>query len=417
MTKERTLIYVGYDFGPEVDQALKSSNGERLNLSGVNYSKKAYTGITKSYEKIVSLLFFPRGWWPKKSKVFFQREHKTDKNSAISVPYINVAVLKTYSMARSLKRRLNNLIKSGCINVNEPIDLFLSESKTSYLLFSKYAKKKLRNLVVITDVQDVPTIFYERLKGIEKLRKIDSRKALLLLRSQSDGYVLLSPYMMSIIKSQKPYIVSEGICESTNYEDTCCIDSNSYHPHSVVYTGVLSEDRASISLLINAYLLVKRKISDSELLLAGSPETDVIKNFDGNYGIKYLGNLSPNEAKLLQNSAGVLINLRKDSDSFKYAFPSKITDYIQTGKPIIQSNLKFLPEEYKEILFIPNELTVEKIRDLIIHAFSLTTMERQEIANKSKKLVAMKSPYEFGVNVRTLFSKIRLVNKEWEKSR
>ena len=118
-------------------------------------------------------------------------------------------------------------------------------------------------------------------------------------------------------------------------------------------------------------LLQAIKIIDSEKFefwIAGRGKySDSVKEAEKKYdNIKFFGFVSPQKALELQAEADALICPRlPDGDITRYTFPSKLMEYLSTGKTVITYHLEGIPEEYDEFLTYPEYNTVEALCDAI----------------------------------------------------
>ena len=82
--------------------------------------------------------------------------------------------------------------------------------------------------------------------------------------------------------------------------------------------------------------------------------------------IKYLGFKNHEEILKYQRMATVLVNPRtNDGEYTKFSFPSKTMEYMASGTPVVMYRLSGMPEEYLEYLFIPNEETVQSLKETL----------------------------------------------------
>jgi len=71
-------------------------------------------------------------------------------------------------------------------------------------------------------------------------------------------------------------------------------------------------------------------------------------------------------ATLHQEKSDFLINPRENNEEYtKFSFPSKLTEYLKTGKPVICYKLDGIPQEYDEVLFYIDDYTKEDLLNLI----------------------------------------------------
>lgn len=103
---------------------------------------------------------------------------------------------------------------------------------------------------------------------------------------------------------------------------------------TVVYAGLLGFPQGLSTLIDAAVLLPKVRF-----LIAGSgPEGNLLEakvNDLRQSNVQFLGNLALAQLRNLYASADVLVAMLKGSDAFKVAQPSKVWEYMATGKPVL----------------------------------------------------------------------------------
>lgn len=78
--------------------------------------------------------------------------------------------------------------------------------------------------------------------------------------------------------------------------------------------------------------------------------------------IHFHGRFAPEETEQILSAYQLLINPRHiDPGIENFTFPSKLVDYILTGKSVLSSNFKTLPPAYREFVYILEDLKPETI--------------------------------------------------------
>ncbi len=83
--------------------------------------------------------------------------------------------------------------------------------------------------------------------------------------------------------------------------------------------------------------------------------------------IDFRGSVSREELKRIQEEATVLVNPRYETDeATRYAFPSKVMEYMSASRPVVCFRLPGIPAEYDEYLIYADEpgALAEKLRDV-----------------------------------------------------
>jgi glycosyltransferase involved in cell wall biosynthesis len=119
----------------------------------------------------------------------------------------------------------------------------------------------------------------------------------------------------------------------------------------LIYQGALNKDRG-LELLIRAMQFIE----DYKLIIAGDGDIACqlkyhAKEMQLTEKIEFSGKLNFNELYKLSSSAKLGFSLERDTNlNYRYALPNKIFDYINTGTPVLCSDLpemKDIIEKYK----------------------------------------------------------------------
>ena len=70
-----------------------------------------------------------------------------------------------------------------------------------------------------------------------------------------------------------------------------------------------------------------------------------------------------------------------------YSFPSKTSEYMSTGRPVLTTKLPGIPEEYKQYLFFFPGDSINDICDGIIHLCSVDENTIEEKGSLGQKFV------------------------------
>lgn len=369
--------------------------------SGVIFDKKMTAGLFSACEYIYKLSVPPLIWWPKNKSVISVSRHQVS-NREVSLGCINVVGIKDYSLARNIVKELRVLLKSGVIRKSDSANIFFSDAGFYSAISSRKIRRLLPNAKIVFNVQDVPgfeIVSKSRIKRL--LKKFLYCRFKQFCARYVDGYVFLSKFMEEVLPiDRKKSIVIPGLCSVAPF-------SMKFNPHQICYAGVIDDKYLSTDLLIKSFRIAKSVYPDAKLVVCGPGKSDLLFKSLEVGSIEYLGNLSPEDALAVQQDSGVLINLRKNTKEFRYSFPSKLTNYLSLGRPIIQSNLDSIPNYIKDALIIVDDLTVEKVAAAMVKCMALSKPERIEIASKEFSICKQLSPTNVAKEVLNLFEEIR----------
>ena len=209
------------------------------------------------------------------------------------------------------------------------------------------------------------------------------------LVNKMSGVIVLTRYIAEdIIKSKVPFIVMEGIVPVKYDVDRQDLGQTGIKTKKIIsYAGGLIEEYG-VKMLIDAFALIKDE--DYRLWLFGRGELEELIKYASqkDHRIKYLGIISNIELTNKQLQSTVLVNLKFSKSSFtKYSFPSKILEYMVSGRPVITTKLPGIPEEYFKYLFVLHNETPEELAKLLIKVCSMDTNALSKFGKQAKEFV------------------------------
>ena len=230
----------------------------------------------------------------------------------------------------------------------------------SSILF-KYINPSIKVCLVLPDLPEYMGdggFIYRVLKKIDSILFYYSAKKI-------DYFVVLTKFMAEKMQiDREKFVVIEGIASSNNdYTYSTPIVKNSIK--SFLYTGTLAR-RYGITDLVDAF----SKIDDAtiELWICGDGDGKdyVLTATRRDSRIKYFGQIERNEVLDLQAKATALVNPRTPEGEFtKYSFPSKVIEYMASGRPVIMHKLPGIPEEYEFYYIAPKGIDVDALSKCI----------------------------------------------------
>ena len=180
-------------------------------------------------------------------------------------------------------------------------------------------------------------------------------------------------------------MVMEGSYDSAQMADENAVPAGD--KTSIMYSGVL-DLRYGIPELLDAMEL----LDDScELWLtgAGNAVPLIEERAKTDSRIKFYGYL-PSRQDLLnkQAQATMLINPRRDiEEASQYCFPSKLFEYMVSGRPTISCYLAGIPEEYFCHLIPLESVTPEQIAACVRQVQTMTPERRKDMGEASRRFI------------------------------
>ncbi|ANE40855.1 hypothetical protein IM42_05080 [Fervidobacterium sp. SC_NGM5_O18] len=196
--------------------------------------------------------------------------------------------------------------------------------------------------------------FYFRL-GMRKLNKID-------------GVLLFREEAYKELRLRIPYLLTRVGISSSNHK---CVEykRNDHGTFRIVYAGTLIKYNGIKEMLGSMRYLDKRNIT---LTICGDgPLRDyVIECSKNDPRILYMGLLPKEKVDEIILSADLLLNLR-DTRHFvnKFAFPSKLIQYLYSGIPVLSTRVIEDPR-FDDIAFVVDDIHPESIAKIILYIFN-----------------------------------------------
>jgi glycosyltransferase involved in cell wall biosynthesis len=185
----------------------------------------------------------------------------------------------------------------------------------------------------------------------------------------------------------------------------------------IAYCGYLGGNKDGVSILIQSFAIVSKKISDVKLYIIGnSPDTDDLEKFkklssdlgmDGR--IVFTGRVSRDEIPAYLVHASVLALARPSSLQSEGGFPSKLGEYLSTGNPVVVTSVGdipfFLQDSVNAFVSVPDsaEAFAEKLED------ALTNTEKARIIGLKGRQTAFDN-FDYKVQAKRLVEFLRTVS-------
>jgi len=381
------VLYFGLFCDKEEESEVIENSNIGIQGAVISFQWNLIEGLIANVECPLCILnFLPVGTYPKYYKKILLKtvEWVHCFNSSIkTLGYINIVGVKQLIQFYRARVEIERWIKktddnNKCIVI---YDIFFP-----YLIAVNSIKKKYPDIVTCSVVADLPNEYgyNKNEKGIKGfLRKIMGRVQMMEIK-KIDCYALLTEqmkYPLSI--HDKSYVVVEGIASS----DVSFSEMEESGKKIILYAGVLTSVYG-IDNLVNAFMRIDN--DDYELWLCGSGDyqEQIRQCAEKDNRIKFFGYIPKKTVYMLQNRATVLVNPRQNVGSYtKYSFPSKIMEYLASGRPVVAYELDGVPKEYYNYIQCVGDNSIEKLRETILRVCELSFEERSRIGNEGMQFV------------------------------
>lgn len=372
--------------GSYIGEALKDKlmkKRSKINFADEHWQKLFIDGLSKNGIDEITFYSVPFIESFKKNNIFKIKYTETIRNNICykQIPFINLNYIKIFSRYKNIKQYL----RSWCKKKTERKKILLIYSlHSSFIRLIKTIKKKFPQIVVVVIILDLPEFMnLERKKSFiyKTLKKID-RKVIAENLLYADHYVLLTEKMIEKLPYHS-YTVINGMIEQ---EDVSLISANQEdNKFEVVYTGSLYE-KFGVKKLVDSMKFISA--DNVKLIICGWGELEeyIRKAANEDQRIIFKGNIDLQDAIEVQRNASILINPRPNEGEFvKYSFPSKMFEYIKTGKPILCFKLDCFQDEYDEIFNYIEEYNEKSIAKSILNV----VYNYKRYKEKSSKIIGL----------------------------
>lgn len=374
-------IWIGVGIGPKLRQQIIDNKGKILSaqisegnllqgMDALGIAMDTLNGPNISTGVLQTVL--PEQW------------SRNGTSRDISVGYQNVKYINLQKKQRALRAEAKKWAQEN--KTDEPVTVFIYSMHTPFLAAAWEIKKRMPHTKICLIVPDLPQYMDLKMSKMKKILKALDWRRIRRYMKQIDRYVLYAEPMAEFLKLPAgKWTVMEGSFDSAQLADPEC--KPAANKKSIMYSGVL-DLRYGIPELLDAMDL----LDDSyELWLtgAGNAEGLIKERAEKDDRIKFYGYL-PSRQDLLnkQAQATMLISPRRDTEeASRYCFPSKLFEYMVSGRPVISCFLDGIPGDYRPYLVELPNATSEQIAAVVTQVAQMPADEQAAMGIKAKAFV------------------------------
>lgn len=303
----------------------------------------------------------------------------------------NIIMLKQHFAFYHIRNALRRKMKLHPYRI-----LIIYSLQPFFMRVVEWAKKQYPGLHICVIIVDLPEFIGMEHDGNPRSRRIKKRNCAYIRGRlpRVDSFVVITPYIMNFLGIQnKPHVVVDGIADLLPERPFSETPGEKSGIRNILYAGTLTA-KYGILNLVQAFRLLPGE--EYRLMICGYGETenDIRAAAAQDPRIQFLGKQSREKVLTLENEADVLVNPRQNTDEFtRYSFPSKMMEYLNTGRPIVCHRLDGFGEEYRDYFRYVPDNSPESLAETLRCACHLTAEERSAIFRKNTAFVRTeKSP-------------------------
>jgi glycosyltransferase involved in cell wall biosynthesis len=163
---------------------------------------------------------------------------------------------------------------------------------------------------------------------------------------------------------------------------------------TLVATGSLNETNGFATILSAFALLTDPRYRLK--IAGGGPLANTIEAAAArDVRIEYCGELTLDALLCLYNSADILINMRltKKIDT-RYFFPSKMMEYLVSGKPVITTNTGHIENEFADFVYLLSDESPKGLAEMIVYIASLQPSYLAERGARARSYMCINKTWE-----------------------
>ncbi len=286
--------------------------------------------------------------------------------------------------------------------------------ETMTYVFSYLASKAIHCKLIIENSEHPLRLYqsniFSKVYGLIKLRfELLTSDGILLITQQ-----LIDYYSSKLSNTSKLFLVPSTVEPNRFVNKTEVEISYDY----IGYFGSINFGRDNVDLLIKAFAKISKVHDDIHLLLGGvCLETDksLLLSLVNELGIEakvhVLNYLSREEITQYIINAKILVLVRSDEPFIEVSYPSKLTEYLATGNPVISVKVSEIPRYLhdNENAYLVNpgdpDALAEKI-DFVLENYK----QAKEVGEKGKELTH--SVFNYNFQAKRIISFIMQLNNQ-----
>jgi glycosyltransferase involved in cell wall biosynthesis len=289
--------------------------------------------------------------YPSNSQLVFRgRRFAANGTHGTTVPFLNITGIKHLTRFVSSSVAVRRLTRRAGV---EGIVVHGVHSPFIWVAVRAARRRGVPAVVVLTDPPSFTTPYDGRVS--EWLKRFD-RHLILAGLARADGVVALTEDLAHDFAAGKPWLQFEGIARPLAQQPTS--HESGSGAEAVVYAGAL-EAEYGVRRLIEA-VGASRGSWTLHVYGAGSMAEEVRTAAAEQERVVFHGLADTETLASAYGGAALLVNPRPIDQPFvRYSFPSKLLEYLSTGRPVMTTRLPTIPADYDAHLIYTGDTSRE----------------------------------------------------------
>ncbi|MBI9032095.1 glycosyltransferase family 4 protein [bacterium] len=255
---------------------------------------------------------------------------------------------------------------------------------------------KMRSAYYYTELNENPMVTYKKKSPISSFVRFSNIKYSLKL--YDDVFVMtskLKELLASNYNIRKNVYVLHNAVDFERFED---LPEIKYIPNTIFYAGSLSFKKDYLDLLLESFKELISYIPDAILKICYFSSDKYLNLFNKKVSelelkdnILMFPDVANSDIPLLMKESQTLIIIRKPNEQTSYGFPTKLVEYLASGRPVIVSSISDIPDflKHKENAVLLENNSIDEIVEAIRFIFD-NPKKADNIGSSGKSICRIK---------------------------
>lgn len=312
---------------------------------------------------------------------------KEKNESTQGVLYLSKSNRYSYWNARLNKYIFSKLhkwvtrVRFNRINLSEYDYIWLSNSSTVFNVF--YSSKKAascRTFIELNEFNDIHKMEGHTGNFLQRFYGADSEQSFINVVAKIDYFACMTQTLLAhyrkMAKPKAQFLHLPMTVDLKRFQSVATTDL--YNKPYIAYTGTFNNAKDGVDILIHSFANIAQKYPSLHLYLAGfyhydvDKQKEIINKYNLNDRVTYLGVLNKDQIPLFICNAELLVLSRPDSHQAQGGFPTKLGEYLATGKPVCVTKVGEIPNYLEDNVsaFLAEPGDVDSFTDAMDRALS-----------------------------------------------